>query len=168
MRLFVGLRPSDGFRAALSLLQDRLRASGVTGRYLDPENLHMTLAFIGEWTEDITPALPPVVQNFSLTWSHLGCFPEANVLWAGVEASDALEHLAERTRRNLADCGIPFDPKKFNPHFTLVRKPMIPDGMILSTVEIPAALLLVDEVCLYRSERGENGMQYTVIGSTKK
>ena len=49
MRLFAGLRPPDAFRSALSLLQDRLRAAGVTGQYLDPSNLHMTLAFVGEW-----------------------------------------------------------------------------------------------------------------------
>ena len=167
MRLFAGIRPSDDFRSALSLLQDRLRASGVTGRYLDPDNLHMTLAFIGEWPEDITPVLPPVGHCFSLVLAHVGFFPEANVLWAGVEASKALEHLAERTRRNLAGCGIPFDPKKFIPHITLVRKPHLPDGMILSKVEVPSVSMLVDEICLYLSERGENGMQYTVIGSTK-
>ena len=48
MRLFTALRPSDEFRAALADLQDRIRAAGVTGRYLDPSNLHMTMAFIGE------------------------------------------------------------------------------------------------------------------------
>ena len=58
MRLFVGIRPSEEFRAALALLQDRLRAAGVTGRYLDPSNLHLTLAFIGEWPEDVTEVLP--------------------------------------------------------------------------------------------------------------
>lgn len=47
MRLFIGLQPSQQFREALSLVQDSLRANGVTGRYLDPSNLHMTLAFIG-------------------------------------------------------------------------------------------------------------------------
>ena len=62
MRLFAGLRPPDAFRSALSLLQDRLRAAGVTGQYLDPSNLHMTLAFIGEWPEDVTEVLPAVEE----------------------------------------------------------------------------------------------------------
>ena len=70
-------------------------------------------------------------------------------------------------RDRLAEHGIPFDPKKFNPHITLVRKPLIPDSVDLAGLEIPAARMLVDEVCLYRSERGENGMEYTVIGSTR-
>ena len=165
MRLFVGLCLSEDFRSALSELQNRLRAAGVTGQYLDPSNLHMTLAFIGEWPEDVTDTLPEVDRPFSVSLTHLGFFPEAKVLWAGVEPSEQLERLAGRARRNLADCGIPFDPKKFKPHITLLRKPSVPNGVIVSDLEIPEARMIVDEVCLYRSDRGKNGMVYTVIGS---
>ena len=167
MRLFVGLRPSDVFRSALSLLQDRLRAAGVTGRYLNASNLHMTLAFIGEWAEDVTDNLPGVDTPFSLTLSHIGFFPEAKVMWAGVEQSDALQRLAGRVRHSLAEAGIPFDPKQFNPHITLVRKPSVPNGINISEIEIPPAVMAVEEVCLYRSDRGKNGMAYTVIGSSR-
>lgn len=166
MRLFVGIRPSDEFRSALASLQDRLRAAGVTGRYLEPSGLHMTLAFIGEWPEEVTDILPDVNRPFSLNLSHVGYFPEAKVLWAGVEKSDALQRLAGRVRHSLAEAGIPFDPKRFNPHITLVRKPSVPAEVILSEIEIPPAAMIVEEVCLYRSDRGKNGMVYTVIGST--
>ena len=71
MRLFVGLRPAAGFRDALSALQDRLRAAGVTARYLEPSDLHMTLAFIGEWAEDVTGFLPHVGRPFPITLSEL-------------------------------------------------------------------------------------------------
>lgn len=167
MRLFVGLRPSEEFRTALAVLQDRLRAAGVSGRFPDPSGLHLTLAYIGEWPEDITSVLPPVTRRFSLVLSRLGLFPEAKVLWAGVEPSPALDRLAERTRCNLACRNIPFDPKPFTPHFTLVRKPLFPSGMDLSEIGIPSAVMPVEEVCLYRSDHGENGMIYTVIGSTR-
>ena len=167
MRLFVGLRPPEEFRSALAVLQNRLRDAGVTGRYLDPSNLHMTLAFIGEWPDDITPLLPPAARRFSLKLSRPGVFPEAKVLWAGVEPSAELDRLAEETRRSLAGHGIPFDPKPFNPHFTLIRKPVIPEGVNLSGIGIPPAEMPVDEVCLYRSARGENGMVYSVIGSVR-
>ena len=166
MRLFVGLRPSDEFRAALSVMQDRLRAAGVTGRYLDSSNLHLTLAFIGEWQEDVVPALPPVTRPFPLRLSHPGLFPEAKVLWAGTEASEALDDLAQSVRNSLAGRGIPFDQKPFNPHITLVRKPVIPGGAALSGIEVPPAAMQVEEVCLYSSVHGEHGMEYTVIGST--
>lgn len=135
------------------------------GQYLDPSNLHMTLAFVGEWSEEITEVLPGVEDPFPLTLSHIGFFPEAKVLWAGVEQSAGLERLASRVRHSLADSGIPFDPKRFNPHITLTRKPSVPAGVIVSEIEIPRAVMTVEEVCLYRSDRGKSGMVYTVIGS---
>ena len=85
MRLFVGLRPSDEFRARLSVLQSRLLDAGVAARYLEPSNLHLTLAFIGEWPENISGILPSVERPFTLTLSHVGLFPEAKVIWAGVQ-----------------------------------------------------------------------------------
>ena len=166
MRLFVGLEPTPDFRAALSDLQTKLSAAGVEGRYASSPNLHMTLAFIGEWPEDVTEILPAAGDPFPLTLSHIGFFPEAKVMWAGVKKSAALERLASRVRHNLADCGIPFDPKRFNPHITLARKPSVPAGVIVSEIEIPQTVMTVEEVCLYRSDRGKNGMVYTVIGSS--
>ena len=166
MRLFVGLRPAETFRAALKGAQDRLRAAGVEGRYLDPANLHLTLAFIGEWPEDVTPVLPAVTEPFEIELAGPGIFPEAKVLWAGVKPSTALDRLAGEARDRLAANRIPFDPKPFNPHITLVRKPLLPAGLVLPETVFPAAAMTVKEVCLYRSERGENGMEYTVIGST--
>ena len=68
MRLFAALRPSDEFRAALSELQNRLRAAGITGRYTEPFNFHMTLAFIGEWPADVTCFLPKIKHPFSIAF----------------------------------------------------------------------------------------------------
>ena len=167
MRLFVALQPSPYFLSALAETQDRLRSAGVEGRYLAPENLHMTLAFIGEWPEDVTAQLPSVEKPFPLVLSHLGTFPEADVLWAGVQASEELYALAGKARAMLAAAGIPFDTKRFTPHITLARKPSVPKGIILSELAIPAAEMTVNEVCLYRSERGRNGMAYTVIARSR-
>lgn len=165
MRLFAGLRPSEAFRDALSVLQSRLQAAGVGARYLDPSNLHMTLAFIGEWPENVSAVLPAEVQPFPITLSHVGLFPEAKVIWAGVEDSPALNRLADRVRNSLAEAGIPFDPKPFVPHITLGRKPFVPAECRLSEIVIPPAEMTVSEVFLYSSCRGENGMVYSVIGS---
>ena len=168
MRLFVGLRPSAEFRNALTDLQAGLRSAGVAGRWMDSSNLHMTLAFIGEWPENVVSVLPEVTRPFSVTLSHIGVFPEAKVLWAGVGNSEALNLLAERVRHELAGNSIPFDPKPFKPHITLVRKPLVPASLDLSEITLPAVSMIVKEVCLYRSVHGENGMAYTVIGSSRK
>ena len=168
MRLFAAVQPSPGFRAALADLQERLRAAGVTGKFREPDGLHLTLAFIGDWPEDVTEILPEVGKPFTVTLSHLGIFPEANVLWAGIAPSEELDNLAKQVRRRLADEGIPFDRKRFSPHFTLARKPSVPERVILSEIAVPKVSMIVDDVCLYRSDRGKNGMVYTVIGSSSE
>ncbi len=168
MRIFIALQPTPAFRDALASLQDRLRAAGVTGRYLTPSNLHLTLAFVGMWPEDISGLLPPVQQPFPITLSHLGFFPKANVLWAGVKPSEALNSAARHVRQVLSEAEIPFDRQDFNPHFTLARKPAVPEHVLLSDIEIPQATMIVKDICLYRSDHGENGMEYTVIGRNKK
>ena len=165
MRQFVALQPSPGFLAALEDVQERLRAAGVTGKFREASGLHLTLAFIGEWPEAVTETLPAVEKPFSITLSHLGYFPEADVLWAGIRPCGELEHLAERVRHILADAGIPFDRKRFCPHITLARKPSVPGNAVLSEIPVPAVSMIVDDVCLYRSDRGKNGMVYTVIGT---
>ena len=169
-RLFIGLRPSPAFRDALSGLQENLRAAGVTGRWLEPFNLHLTLAFIGERPdpEAILSLLPPVEKEFSIALSHPGFFPKADVLWAGTQPCAELDALAACVRDRLTEGGIRFDPRPFVPHITLARKPKLPEGMDLSLFPVPPAEMTVREVCLYQSERGESGMMYTVIGSTRK
>ena len=168
MRIFAALQPTPAFRDALASLQDRLRAAGVAGQYLPPSNLHLTLAFIGMWPEDITGLLPIVRQPFSITLSHVGVFPKARVLWAGVEPSEALDSTARQVRNALTEAEIPFDQQDFNPHITLVRKPAVPEHVMLSAIEVPQAAMMVKDICLYRSDHGENGMEYTVIGRSKR
>ena len=148
MRLFTAIQPSPGFRTALTDLQERLQEAGVTGKYREPDGLHLTLAFIGEWPEDVTELLPVVQKPFSITLSHLGIFPEANVLWAGIEPCDELDRLAKQVRHSLADAGVPFDRKSFNPHITLARKPFVPEKTVLSEIKVPRVSMIVDDVCL--------------------
>jgi len=164
VRLFVALRPTEEFKEALSALQGQLRRAGVEGKYLDKASLHLTLAFIGEWPENVTACLPPVMAPFSIMLSHIGVFQRAKVLWAGVEDSEGLNRLARAVRQRLRDNGIPFDPQAFNPHITLIRKPVLPDEAVLSSIKPPPVSMQVGEVCLYLSERRESGMAYTVIG----
>lgn len=169
-RLFIGLRPSPLFRDALSVLQENLCAAGAAGRWLAPESLHLTLAFIGERPdpEAVLSILPPVENAFSIALSHPGFFPKADVLWAGTVPCPELDGLAARVRDRLTEGGVSFDRRPFVPHITLARKPKLPEGMDLSLFPVPTAEMTVRELCLYKSELGESGMMYTVIGSTRK
>lgn len=166
MRLFIAIEPSPDMIRALTLLQDRLRAAGVTGRYMAPSGLHLTLAYIGEWQEDVSGLLPEIESPVSFTLSRVGVFTGAKVLWAGPEATETLDGLASLVRRGLDRAGVPYDRKPFNPHITLIRKPFIPNDDIPAKIRVPDVSMAVRQVCLYRSDHTDDGAKYTVIART--
>ena len=81
---------------------------------------------------------------------------------------EALNSLAGQVRQALTEAEIPFDRQDFNPHITLVRKPAVPEQIMLSEIEVPRATMIVKDVCLYRSDHDEQGMEYTVIGRSRQ
>ena len=168
MRLFIALAPSPDFKATLVKLQEQLKEAGVEGRYITPSNLHMTLAFIGEWPENVTHLLPVIDRPFTITLSHLSVFPRTKVLWAGVNTSKELDNLAECVRKRLDEAGIPYDRKSFNPHITLTRKPANANEEVLAAIRLAPATMTVHEVCLYQSIHEADGMKYSVIGRSSE
>ena len=163
MRLFIAINPEDGLRREVQRIQGQMREQGVTGRYTKPENLHVTLAFIGEYAHpegvlDVISSLP--FDPLRLAVRGLGAFQD--VWWLGIEPSDALSAYVERLRRALADAGIPFDRRSFVPHMTLIRGARYP-GVGLPALDIPEIELWADHAALMRSDRGADGMIYTEI-----
>lgn len=124
-RLFVALPLPDTVKRSLEPLQ---RGLGDL-RWLAPDQQHVTLRFIGEVDngrlEEIAQALALVEGwPFELRLSGLGHFPprgEPQVLWVGVEKSDALASLKRRVDRVLTAVGLPADSRRFAPHVTLGR-----------------------------------------------
>ena len=164
MRLFVAIQLSDEVLRAVRGVQDEFRRRGVKGNYTPAENLHLTLAFIGEYPDpdDVLRAMEGVrLTPFDLKLDGVGAF--GDLWWLGLENSQALEGCVRRLRRALAEAGIPFDRKRFRPHITLIRGASMPAGA-LTGVEVPRASMRVEEAALMRSDRGRYGMIYTRIG----
>ena len=146
----------DALRAA----QHTMRRAGVRGNYTPVENMHLTLAFIGEYpdAEPIRDALSALsFEPFELSLDGMGFF--GNLWWAGLEESEPLTALVRRLRRALAENGIPFDRKRFSPHVTIIRKA---SGK-LPAMQIEPVSMTVSSVSLMRSDRGRNGMIYTEL-----
>ena len=125
IRLFVAIVPPGDMRARLSSL-----CGGVEGaRWVDPENLHLTLRFIGEveepLVEDIVFALRAIrMAPFSLILSGVGHFEsrqKVRQLWAGVAPSPPLVDLQGRIDAAVRRAGIGIEAKRFVPHVTLAR-----------------------------------------------
>ncbi|MBQ9015386.1 MAG: RNA 2',3'-cyclic phosphodiesterase [Firmicutes bacterium] len=166
MRLFIAIQLNPDIRDALTDLQSRMQRLGVRGNYTRPENLHLTLAFIGEYgdPDHVLEVLDQIrFEPFRLRLKGIGSF--RSLWWAGTEECPELNALVRRIRRGLSEAGIPFDRKKFSPHITLVRKPVSRDGSIPREVleHAPAADMMADHISLMRSDRGRKGMIYTEL-----
>ena len=160
MRLFVAVRLSDEMRASIEKLIEDLRKKGVKGKYTLPENLHLTLCFIGESEEQdkIEKALSRInCSPFRLSTGEMGSF--GDLLWLGADGGGALESVALQVRKNLAQEGISYDRKKFRPHITLIRKAK---GN-WSEQSAPKGEMQVFRISLMKSERIDGKMVYTEI-----
>ena len=165
MRLFIAVQFSEDMLNALLDVQSEMKAFDVRGRYSPPENLHLTLAFIGEYgnPDDVMDALNSVLfEPFTLRLDGLGNF--GDLYWAGIADNPPLTTFVKRLRHALADRNIPFDRKRFSPHITLVRKAEYYGETPLPPVHAPEGEMEVTAVLLMRSDRGKHGMIYTEIG----
>lgn len=145
-------------------MQEDLRDQGMEGNYSPSENLHLTLAFIGEYSnpEEVMDALEESdFRPISISLDGVGSF--GDIFWAGISENRALISYVKRLCRVLSDHGIPFDRKRFNPHITLVRKAAY-NNKGLPAVSIRKKEMLVERIFLMRSDRGKHGMIYTEVG----
>ena len=166
MRLFIAIPLSPHLKTALIRTQEALRTRGVQGNFTYTENLHLTLAFIGEYPDpepvlEVLSSVPFV--PFSLTLDGLGAFHQ--VWWAGIRENPELDTYVKRLRHALAEAGIPYDRKRFSPHITLVRKPAGRGEEALSGLHFEGESMTVERISLFRSDRGKRGMIYTEVGA---
>lgn len=163
MRIFIAIRFTEAFKASILDAQNGLREYGVRGNYTQPENLHLTLAFIGETerVEEIKAAVDAVeFESFVIRTGKMGCFNgRSRVIWLGIEGEDKVKAIAQQLRRNLDKCGIDYARGKFSPHITLVRQP---SEMPLD-VETESESMTVSKIYVMKSERINGRLVYTAL-----
>lgn len=125
IRLFVGIELPGDLRDTLSMLE-----RGIPGaRWVDADNFHITLRFIGAVAEDeaddIDAALSALrYAPFSLSLAgvgHFGKLRKARSVWAGVTPAEALSHLRSKVESAIVRAGFPAEERRFRPHVTLAR-----------------------------------------------
>ena len=154
MRLFIAIQLSDPMKKALVNMMHELKKQGVEGNYVPAQNLHMTLAFIGEYDDparikEVISRVP--VPEFRMSLSDMGNF--GNILWAGVKGNQKLKAYVKDLRSALDAEGIPYDRDKFVPHITLIRKYTAKRSY---KVSMPKAEMMVKRASLMKSEQ-KNG-----------
>ena len=162
MRLFIAIELENRIKDELCMIQKRIRLQGMKGNFTTRENMHLTLAFIGEYSdpEHVSDVLDDVIlEPMRIALDGFGCFKD--LYWIGLKEDKGLTENVKRLRKALSDNGIPFDRKKFVPHITLARN-IEYDKDLPTDCPFPAAMD-VGYISLMRSDRGKNGMIYTPI-----
>ena len=166
MRLFLAIPVSPAVRAALLHTAAQMKRLG-SGTFARPENLHLTLAFLGE-TERLDAACSALETlalsgRFSLTAEGLGRF--GDTWWAGTAPCPALEALAASARRALEAAGFSLEKKPFVPHITLARHYRPRDT---AAVTVPPVTWEVGKIELLASRPAPPGSpRYTCIHTVR-
>jgi 2'-5' RNA ligase len=170
MRVFVGIELPETIRARLAPLQ-----AGVPGaRWVRPENLHVTLHFLGELDgarlDDVDQALGCVISDpFELEVSGVGEFggrkgPRA--IWAALAPSEPLLRLHGRVAAALGRAGIETEARRYVPHITLARLRDAPYDRVARFVAdhsmLSAGSWQVRRMVLFSSWMGAQGSDYRV------
>ena len=166
MRLFIAINLNNEMKEALMDIQDTMRTYGVRGREIPEENMHLTLAFIGDYDapDYVRSIIDSIeIRPFDITLSGIGAF--GDLWWAGIRDNAPLQAVARRLRRALSEADIPFDRKKFSPHITLMRRAngRLSDAAREEMTGLFGATMTVEHISLMRSDRGKHGMIYTEL-----
>ena len=143
-----------------------------------PENLHMTLLFLGNLTQaqcdnlilaTTAARLGAQLSPFSVTLCRSGLFPSAKVAWLGPATTpEPLTRLEQQLRALVSELGLAVEPRPYRPHITLLRKASSPTNQDLATAFAPppAPLTLpVNEFALYESRSTPDGVRYLPLAN---
>ena len=179
LRAFVAVQLPAELLKALAVVQTEMRRGGMRARWTRPENLHLTLKFIGDLpadgVADVANALRSAAAGhspFRLTAAGIGVFPgvrRPRVLWAGLSgATAALEGLQRELDDRLAACGCEREARGFHGHLTLGRfGPGAPGGAIADAMSAHTTQRFgsfdVRELVLFQSDLMPRGPVYTAL-----
>ena len=125
LRLFVAIDIPDGIKSQLTGW--RMSMSGA--RWVSPDQMHLTLAFLGEHPlsvyDEVCQSLEDIkFSPFDIEFQEVGFFGSKKVprtLWASVHSSPGLIGLQKSVSKRCQDLGIEIEARKFRPHLTLAR-----------------------------------------------
>lgn len=176
-RTFVAMELSPSVRQRICDLIERLQATAARVGWVSPDNMHITLKFLGEQTDDDIATICQAVMDaaktvppFEFNCHGAGAFPNCHrprTLWIGVrEGTDALRQLHQRLEDQLRDRGYKKEKRPFHPHVTIgrVRRagPAVETlgDLITAAEHFQAGTVVAEEVVVFGSHLGRGGPRY--------
>jgi len=154
-------------------------------RPVKPENIHLTLKFLGDVKAASLPAisehldrLTVTLKQTSITISGLGAFPgwfkQPRVIWVGVQPVEPIQRMSEQIEKAISALGFPAERKPFSPHLTLARVNQQVAGQRYQEVITrlrnlqPAPVfgdMVADKIILFKSDLQPSGPVYSILSA---
>ena len=185
IRSFIAIELPDSIHEQLRKLILQLSPATRAVRWVSPENIHLTLKFLGDVDGAVIPKIQAALNReaaycmkFTVQVSGLGAFPNLRrprVVWTGVQAPQELTRLVKAVENATVPLGFPTEERPFSPHLTLgrVSQHASPDevasfGALLSrTVAGVLGEAAVDSVTFFRSDLRPTGAVYSPLSRLK-
>lgn len=163
-------------------LGNEIKNSGANVKLVEPENIHITLKFLGDTNEADIEKIEEIIKNavndmdsFKIKFKNVGVFPNQNyikVLWIGIENKDKLEIIAQKIDKDLSKLGFKKEKRGFSAHLTVgrVRSAKNKDNLlqiIEKYKDIEFLNFKVDSIKLKKSELTPKGPIYTTLKDVK-
>ena len=177
VRVFLALELPSALKKELETVVARYGHRTEKGaNWVKPENMHLTLLFIGEMAENRLAEIDEVLQRllrgfppFKFSAAGLELFPANNprLLWLKLDKlNDDIFMLHRRIKRELSSLELEFDHKALRLHITLARlkSALTPElERELMQYDIKNTSLDYNSICLFRSVLSPSGPSYSII-----
>lgn len=182
IRSFLAFERPPEIRTILDRVSGELRKSRLDVRWVKPENIHLTIVFLGNIRSEDVKAIESPLQKLCLTTGPFqislkgtGCFPNSRkprVLWIGLEGDlERMGGFRDSLQEVLKSFGVPKEDRAFRPHLTLGRFRSLEradrelEEILTRYQDLSGPVCLLNELILFKSELRPGGSFYTRLAS---
>lgn len=172
MRLFIAVNFKEKIKLKLIEAQEKLKKHAVYGNFSAPENLHLTLVFLGEIEDSklngIKNAMDKIkMKPFKICVSKTGSFKNesGDIWWMGIDNPQNLIKIQKELLINLMSAGFDFPRNRFSPHITFARQVSLRNDFNYEAFNnaLGNAYTQVSKISLMQSLRPDGKLTYTEI-----
>ncbi len=162
----------------ISDLINEIKSSGANIKTVEPENIHITLKFLGDTNEEKIDRINEIIltsikgiKPFDIKLKSTGFFPNQNyikIIWIGIENTNQMQIIAEKIDEELSKIGFNKEKRKFSAHLTIgrIRSAQNKDNLIQiinKYKDVEFASIKVDKVKLKKSVLTSKGPIYSTL-----
>ena len=164
MRVFIGIKVDSKAQNKIKSYFNLFYENKVRGNYTKISNLHMTLVFLGEISEDKIPILKSIINSVKLEVNEIKLSKIStikDILVSDIEENEGIVHMYNDLATKLEQANFKFEKHKLYPHITLIRKAENYERFIGCEMNITSTF---DKITLFESKRINNELIYIDLG----